>query len=239
MRRPNPSALVVFILAAVLWMAHAVESQTKEDGDVSSSRDGEAHGLSVHQHSNMDRIRGRAAVRRSDDMAADAPLWLARCAIGEEGFASPRGHLAVMHVLDKRHKQVIKRWPTLTFRAQVLGYCKCLSSDRRWVRSMQPPVGNVLYAPTPEGWPSRWRWMGSNESSWRAALRLASTFRSIKDPCPKAMHFGSPYLKRDIDNAERHKMVLVDCGDTKNNFYRLRSKTDEPSDSDGQPGPRA
>ena len=221
---PNPWPLILALLAVLCVCASAAESQTKGERDgngkpsgaQSASATGGIGGLSPR----MDARLGLGVPSDASRVAVQrVALWLARCAIGEEGWDSPTGHLAIMHVLRKRHAQAVKRYPGLTLTQQTRAYCKCLNSDRLWVRSLNPPSADGSL-PAPLGWPAKLRWDGFR-AHWQAALALAKTFRSKRDPCPRAMHFGSPVLKRDVANAAKHGMIPVSCGDTRSVFYRL------------------
>lgn len=179
----------LFILAAVCVLADAAESQS----------------LPGSQDSN------------AAPASPAAPLWLARCMVGEEGWSSPRGWDAIAHVLDKRHKQVRRRHPHVTFAMQVRAYCACLSSDRLWVRSLRPLPPGRDWVPAPEGWPVGVSWK-HHMSSWQAALRAALTFRERPDPCPRCMHFGGAM---DHARALRMGLVQVHVRGVKSRFYRV------------------
>jgi len=158
----------------------------------------------------------------ADSVEGQQPrVELAQCMVGEEGWNTPDGWLAIAHVINKRLERARRRFPKLTYRQQLFGYCKALSSDRRWLRNLSPTLAE------PAGWPREVRW-DRHRDKWKAALRVASSWHGTKDPCPTAIHWGSTVLESDIANARRHAMVEVDCGDTRNAFYRLGATSSRP-----------
>ncbi len=131
-------------------------------------------------------------------------LWLARCFIGESRNVEA-DYIPIAKLLDRRYHRAKKRYHLLTFGQQIRGYCKSLNGLHPWILKL-PVI------------PPKWE---PYRSSWDRAVYVAHNFRKLKDPCPTAMHFGSPRLEVDLANAKKHKMIKVDCGATANNFYRL------------------
>ena len=154
-----------------------------------------------------------------EGQADDTDLWLARCFVGEASWNTP-DYVPIANVLQRRYLRAKGRFPTWTFKRQIVKYCKSLYGSRTWVAALPPPPLGGAAFPQPRGWSPRYEWKHYYKR-WATALEVAKTFRELPDPCPDALHFGSLKLKVDLDNARLNKMVLIDCGETSNGFYRL------------------
>lgn len=151
----------------------------------------------------------------------DTHIWLARAMVAEAGWDAPRDHVAIAHVLARRWRRAVERWPTLRFLDVIRNYCaglgdfrRSLTPRQRWLRALDFEVAR------PEGWPRSASWK-RHANYWRNALKRSQRWASgrIKDPCQgKAWHWGgtidSPY----------GRMVAVDCGETRNTFYGMSPK---------------
>ena len=143
-------------------------------------------------------------------------LDLARCGVGEAGWKPDDDeHTSIWWVVRKRFTQAVKRWPGLLPRHVLWGYCKALSGDRQWLRELSL-VG------MPAHWPQHRADWPRHRSLWLRVVERAQRFvlGQLPDPCPAAMHWGGPPgVDKPCDGC-----VLVDCGTTRNRFYRVRGK---------------
>ncbi len=161
-------------------------------------------------------------------------IWLSRAMVAEAGFEAKTDHAGIAHVLAKRWRNMIKRWPNMKFISVVFRYAKGLGDGRRqhsrrqlWVRALTP--GGFA----PEHWPRKLNWE-HYRGDWRATLLRARAWAEgrVTDPCRgKADHWGGT-----IDVPWK-SLVPVDCGDTENTFYRVsigHGRGSESNDSDGE-----
>jgi len=170
------------------------------------------------------RLAGGADVAHTPARQRGAPLQagqgpatdLGRCMIGEAGWVAPREHLLIAWKLHKQWKARQRTRPLWRFTDQIKSYCACLSSSRAWVRRLPPPRADGEPQPAPQGWPAAVSWV-RHEPKWRAALALALSYRSKPDPCPEATDWGGDM---DVEGALKKGLCVVDCGDTRNTFFR-------------------
>ncbi|MGW8286342.1 MAG: hypothetical protein ACWGPR_11560 [Candidatus Deferrimicrobiaceae bacterium] len=149
-----------------------------------------------------------------------AHIWLARAFIAEADWQAERDHVAIAYVLARRWRRAVARCPTLQFVDVVRNYCAGLGDWKRsltprqlWVRALSRGLEQ------PDHWPPKASW-AAHVGYWRAALRRAERWQlgELADPCRgRALHWGGK-----MDDP-RGRMKRVDCGDTANIFYALRS----------------
>lgn len=134
---------------------------------------------------------------------ADETL-IARVLVGEADN-SEQDWAAMLWVLQKRRDRLHLTWE------QALRYSAVLKGLTARTQRI-----NTLGTDTPD-WgtlPLRRR------RQWEAALAFVARFvaGAVKDPCPSAMHWGSPQDKVSPQH------VLVPCGETRNRFYYLQTE---------------
>lgn len=147
-------------------------------------------------------------------------IWLARAMIGESGWLSVNDHVAIAYVLKRRWNAIQNRWPKIRFKTVILAYAKALGGGRReytrrqiWVRSLSFDLSE------PQGWPQKVSWK-SHSKYWIQTLERVDRWvrGELPDPCKgRAFHWGG-----NMDTP-RETMFPVDCGDTINTFYGLKS----------------
>lgn len=143
-------------------------------------------------------------------------VWLARAMVSEADWWRP-DHVAIAWVLYHRWKQRQQRQPEWTFVEQVRAYCaglrgKARSRRSRWVRSLEGED-------QPEDWRNSdglWR---HYVSAWMRTRELARAWArgELPNRCrSRATHWGGPM------DPPGEGTVAVDCGRTRNIFYRKR-----------------
>lgn len=149
---------------------------------------------------------------------AETEVWLARAMVAEAGWDAEHDHIAIAYVLAKRWRKAVERWPQLRFIDILRNYCaglgdyrRALTPRQRWLRSLNPE------GTQPDGWPTQASWR-NHLPLWQKALARARAWGegTLRDPCKgRAWHWGG-----SIDSP-RGRMVRVECGETRNTFYRL------------------
>lgn len=131
------------------------------------------------------------------ELSVAAEIWLARALVSEAGWQIRGDHYAIPHVLRRRQRIRGDRSIIRTIRAYCVGLKRGAKPTyrRRWVLRL-PRL------------PSR-RYRGS----WRRVRAIARRFGAgnLVDPCPDAIHWAAPSVRKSWPR--------VDCGDTVNVFY--------------------
>jgi hypothetical protein len=159
-----------------------------------------------------------AAPIPKEEITGKDKIWLARAMVAEAGWESKRDHVAIAYVLVRRWRKMQVRWPTLRFRNVMFAYVKGLGEGRReptarqrWIRALSPDLNQPAY------WPRNVRW-SHHKGLWGAVIVRVEAWLSgkLRDPCRgRAWHWGGT-----IDEPWK-KLEQVDCGETKNTFYRV------------------
>ena len=149
-------------------------------------------------------------------------LWLARAMVAEAGWKAERDHVAIAYVLVRRWRRMTQRLSRFRFVDVIRNYCAGLGDYRRSMTPRQRWVRDLWAdAVEPEGWPrSRASWK-NHAPLWRATLERSARWGrgELSDPCRgKAWHWGG------VIDSPRGRMVAVDCGRTRNTFYRLEPR---------------
>ena len=138
--------------------------------------------------------------------------------VAEAGWEAATDHIAIAYVLARRWRRVKERFTSLRFVDVVRTYCTGLGNYRRSLTPRQQWLRSLNFAAeAPQGWPTTASW-SNHESFWRAALaRSQAWFQGrLRDPCRgRAEHWGG------IIDSPQGRMVPIDCGETRNTFYRL------------------
>lgn len=139
---------------------------------------------------------------------ADDAVILARVAVAESGWSSPRDRAAIWHVIQRRAELV--GW-------SLGGMAKAYSSPLKrghWA------TGADASGRRPMGFPVALSW-AAHRDRWRAILEEARAFLrgQVPDPCAgRALHWGDRL--GDRLRAERMGWAPVNCGPTRNLFWR-------------------
>lgn len=142
---------------------------------------------------------------------------LARVCVAEAGWETSTGDCAaIVHLLVRR----AERRELSTRRMAALYSSRHFDRERtdarRWI------VGLDARAERPAGWPARLPWPRYRED-WLAALEhvRAALRGDVADPCRgEADHWGAPY-GGDLERATAAGWVRLDCGETRNAFWRV------------------
>jgi len=152
----------------------------------------------------------------------EAHLWLSRAAVAEASWVAERDHALIAWTLAYRWRDAVKRLPNLRFVNVVRSYCSALkvygirTPRHDWVRSL-PSVDEAWPESVPESYIRHWHTVQARMLKWGAG--------EIEDPSHgRVRHWGSPSAalpdraraQRAIDEG---LWVLLDLGDTKNDFY--------------------
>ncbi|MDD9945041.1 MAG: hypothetical protein OXU20_28620 [Myxococcales bacterium] len=148
----------------------------------------------------------------------DTHLWLSRAMVAEAGWQAETDHVAIAHVLARRWRRAVERWPTLRFIDVIRNYCaglgdyrRTLTRRQRWLRSLDFQLSE------PSGWPRAISW-DHHVPLWQSALRRSHLWVQglLRDPCGgRAWHWGG------VIDSPHGRMEAVDCGETLNTFYGI------------------
>ena len=140
-------------------------------------------------------------------------LALSRAMVAESNWATA-DYAPVAHVMMRRAKQrgvSIARMCSLyvSVLRQRSGVYVVTTPRAQWIRGLQ------LDGSRPEAWPASQSWTAYRDR-WLAVIATAraAIAGTLADPCPSAEHWGSHQ-----DHAWPG-LVVVDCGATRNVFYR-------------------
>lgn len=181
------------------------------------------------------------------DWNDNSHLWLSRAVVAEAGWTNVDDHIAIANVLKRRlpKMKATEGWEGATFVDMVRAYCAGMTRhnakfSRRatWVRDLpyEMPATSpglqselatggwaaVAYAaPRPNKWPWNLPW-NIYMSYWNTVLQRMQDWQDGKyrDKCPEAVHWGAT-SGVDKMNALEGGWIEVDCGDTRNAFYKL------------------
>jgi hypothetical protein len=144
----------------------------------------------------------------------DIGLWLARSCIGEAGWRSAKTGecAAIAHVYKKR-----QRFNKLDYYKTMRLYSSALKKKKRnanrWVRHLSRDLEQ------PKGWPKTVSWK-RYKPRWVEALEVADAFLlgDVKDPLPRALHYG---CHADAYRAKNAGWIEMKTG-FRNFFYKVR-----------------
>ena len=159
-------------------------------------------------------------------------VWLARAMVSEAGWDETRDHVAIAYVLYRRWIQVKRRYPGFPMRKVIAQYCagfgKAVYSNRqKWVRNLNAD------GTRPTDWPPDLSW-SDYKARWRAVLQTADEWRlgEHPDPCNGlSRYWGGP-----MDRPSK-RMIRMDCGETKNFFYTVKTLLPEQNGAVQLPSP--
>jgi len=224
--QPRPSAVIALAIAiafAVCLISSQIEAQnfSAGAGPSSSSYPSADAGSPVESSAGRRDKAGDAGMPSShhrlpiprDQWTPSAEIVLARCLVGESGFAAPLDHAAIAWVLAKRWHRYVRNNPgtKFTFFDQIQSYCRGASpraSSRDWVKRLPRRRSD----PWPPG-------ASNNEARWweiRSMLHDWSRGRVI-DPHPSATHWGGRM------DPPKNGMIEI-SSKTKNILYRIEHK---------------
>ncbi len=131
-------------------------------------------------------------------------LTLAQAMVGEADWYEP-DHVAIAFVLARRWPMYRDNRQDVSFKTYIELYSSPLRRERNaraaWVRSL--PWGSI------EGpFAKHWDRVRALVEAWAAG--------KVKDPCPRAVHWGGAMDRPGPD------MVPMSCGLTRNIFYGIR-----------------
>lgn len=130
-----------------------------------------------------------------------AQVLLKRCLIAEaDGYPADRAPIA--YVLQRR--ATMRGWPLARM---IRAYCQYSKAWRPRARAVLrlPKIGDVKYR--------RWKRVWQELDSWTSDFIAGR----IPDPCPLAIHWSG-----ETDPKPAPSLAVVNCGPTKNTFYRRR-----------------
>jgi hypothetical protein len=138
-----------------------------------------------------------------------AQITLARAMVGEADWHEP-DHVAIAFVLARRFRTHQLNRAPMSFERYIQLYAASLRSDSprsQWVQSLP-------WGPMP----------GPYEQRWDRVRRLVTAWGEgrVKDPCPKALHWGGT-----MDRPSR-RWSPISCGMTRNIFYTHRERSTQP-----------
>jgi hypothetical protein len=149
----------------------------------------------------------------------DTHIWLARAMVAEAGWLAERDHIAIAYVLARRWRRLIENWPALRFIDVIRNYCaglgdytRELTPRQRWLRGLS------WNDDKPDGWPRAASWP-RHLPLWRNALARSARWSrgGLTDPCRgRAWHWGG------VIDTPQGRMVAVNCGKTRNTYYRVQ-----------------
>lgn len=145
-------------------------------------------------------------------------VWIARAMVSEAGWEENRDHIAIAYVLYRRWIQAKKKYPKISMIAVITRYCagfgNIIYSNRQlWVKNLNADASR------PRGWPKDLSWR-DYRPRWLKVLETTKNWREglHPDPCRGlSRYWGGP-----MDRPSR-RMIRMDCGDTKNYFYTVKS----------------
>jgi len=172
-----------------------------------------------------DVVHARRPMLTQEEFSPETRLWLSRAMVSEAGWLAKRDHAAIAHILYRRWKNALRRWPDLTFEQVIRRYCsgfyvstESLTKRQKWVQELVPA------AIKPANWPETASWE-RHLPLWRAVWERAGRFGrgELQDPCKgAAWHWGAEF------DVPQGRMERVDCGDTRNIFYGLSKGKNGP-----------
>lgn len=141
-------------------------------------------------------------------------LGLARICVSESGWDSPHDCEGILSVLRSRSERT-----GMTLNQAMRAYSKRVfdrsrTDARRWIADLH------LSAQKPDGWPDHLPWDGGYKESWMMMLEFAEDLLGSSNLRCSAHHWGDRY--GDKERALRAGWTEVDCGETKNMFWRTR-----------------
>ena len=156
-------------------------------------------------------------------------IWLARAMVAEAGWRAERDHIAIAYVLARRWRRLTEDWPALRFIDIIRNYCAGLGSYTREFTARQRWLRSLSWSDEkPKGWPRAASW-SRHLPLWRKALRRSAQWSKggMSDPCRgRAWHWGG------IIDTPQGRMVPVNCGKTRNTYYRVLNHKKRPSQAD-------
>lgn len=205
----------------------ASEARVEEAG----ARAGEESGCEARASCEPASARPRERRRVRPEPRVDAQLALARVCASEIGLSgSPEECAAIHDVLSRR----AERWnSSLTWAARAYSnrvFDAERSDTRAWVAHLRPDGGR------PDGWPTRvtlrrrgearvvrhapW---GAYRDRWLALYEAAGRIvrGEIESPCAGRVDHWGMRSGVDWERAQRAGWEEVDCGDTRNAFWRV------------------
>lgn len=143
-------------------------------------------------------------------------LGLARICVSESGWDSPHDCEGILSVLRSRSERT---GMTLTQAMRAYSgrvFDRNRNDSRRWIADLH------LHGDKPDGWPSHLPWEGGYQLSWYMMLEFADDLLKAdrNELRCDAHHWGDRH--GDKERALRAGWTQVDCGETKNMFWRTR-----------------
>lgn len=147
-----------------------------------------------------------------------AKLWLARAMVSEAGWEETRDHVAIAYVLFRRWIVAKREHPHISLTAVIKRYCAGFGNTiptarQRWVLTLRADGGR------PAAWPNDIAWVDYKDR-WLAVLNTVEQWRRGEHPDPcngLARYWGGPM------DRPSPRMIRMDCGETKNRFYTVRT----------------
>ncbi len=163
-------------------------------------------------------------------------IWLARAMVAEAGWRAERDHVAIAYVLARRWRRLTENWPAFRFIDVIRNYCAGLGDYTREFTARQRWLRGLSWSDEkPNGWPRAASW-SRHLPLWRNALKRSARWSEggLTDPCRgRAWHWGGT-----IDTPQG-RMVAVNCGKTRNTYYRVLNQKKRSSQANSAEGPAA
>jgi hypothetical protein len=136
---------------------------------------------------------------------------LLRALVAESGWHGS-DQAAVLHVLGKTAARV--GVPIDAHAQRYVSAFRAKSTPRlEWVLALEPGCRE------PAGWPAHLAWKNHRAACERTVKRIELYFAGeLPDPCPTADHWGSRYIRRDVERALRAGWVLARCSQETRNY---------------------
>ena len=150
---------------------------------------------------------------------------LARICVAEAGWDTATGDCAAIVALLARRAERLGLRPITMARAYSSRHFDARRTDaRRWIADLG------LRAHEPRGWPSALDWQGRYRPAWLATVAhveaLLRAGGDVAAPCAGlADHWGAPH-GADLRRALRAGWQRLDCGPTRNAFWRVPRRGD-------------
>jgi hypothetical protein len=167
-------------------------------------------------HACAETVRADRGGLASDRGGLSAEAWgLARICVGEAGW-EPGADCPAIHAVLAYRAQVRRSTWLSAARAYSPGHVGRRKAPRRpWVAMLRPSGAE------PAGWPQALPW-ARYRPRWQAVLELARRVVAgeVQAPC-EPHHWGGPM---DDWRAHRQGLERVECGATRNHFWRVPNR---------------
>lgn len=155
-------------------------------------------------------------VARARGQSPDDVLELSRVVVSESGFDSPDDHRAILEVLRAVGRQMggaSVAEAARRYSRRATGVLPPLNLRQAWIAELD------LEGREPSFWPPQGPPWAAYRGRWLALVeRSRRLLRERGGPSCGAHHWGDA---RDAERARRYRWIEVDCGATKNYFFRV------------------